>query len=445
MSAPHAQTPDHQIFGTVPKTSPRPEMLPPPEAGLNVLPGSADDGWVTPDPVTLSDGTVLQLYKDGESLRAWLDAIRGAKRRVLLEMYIIRDDATGRAFVDALVDRAKAGVPVFVIYDSQGTGAGNPMIHALERGGVHVAEFHPFLPWRSKFSYRPWNRDHRKLLVVDDVIGGIGGLNIGDGYAGPWVAGDQADLRYLQRDSGVRIEGPAVRALVRSFAVTWRYIRNGGRIRRALFTYNISIGPLPKGHRPGRARHVGRARAGSLQGDFALLASAPTFASPLRPVLNDILHRAERSITIIMAYFAPDDALIQTLCATAQRGVRVRLIVPGVCDVPVMKAAAQSFYPRLLDAGIQVYERNIAILHAKMLLVDDRISVIGSSNLDYRSTELNLEISAIITSPQFGRQVLSLLDHDVRFSTRVDAATVRRRPFIDRFVQWFVSRVRYLL
>lgn len=430
----------HPPLVTVPS-----DTLPPPEAGLNIIPGAADDGWHTPPPVTLSDGTVVRLYKDGECLRAWLDAIRVAKRRILLEIYILRNDATGRVFTDALIERARAGVAVYFIYDSQGTGYSNPLLQEMKQAGIRVGEFHPLLPWRCRYSWRPWNRDHRKVLVVDDVIGGVGGLNIGDEYAGLWVAGQTADLRYLMRDTGIRIDGPAVRSLVRAFASNWRYIRNGGRVRRALFTYNIAIGPLRKGHRPGKARHIGRPSHGAVQADFALIASVPTLVSPLRPVLNDILRRAEQSITIIMAYFAPDDELIHTLCDAAKRGIKVRLILPGKSDVAVMQIAARSFYATLLEAGVEIYERNVAILHAKMLLVDDRVAIVGSTNLDYRSTELNLEIFAILTSNEFGRQVLGMFDHDVRFSTRIDPKHWRRRPKRDRLIQWLVSRARYLL
>ena len=425
--------------------APGASTLPPREAGLNVVPGAHDDGWVDPPPVMLSDGTRLQLYKDGEGLLAWLNAIRGAKRRILLEIYILRNDATGRAFVEALCERARAGVAVYFIYDSQGTAESKALIQQMQRAGIRLGEFHPILPWNTRFSWRPWNRDHRKLLVVDDIIGGVGGLNIGDEYAGPWVAGNQADLRFLLRDQGVLIEGPAARSLVRAFAATWHYVRSGGRIRRTLYTYNLAIGPLRKGHRPGKPQRNGRPLHGAVRGEFSLLASAPTLVSPLRPVLNDLLRSATHSIAIIMAYFAPDDELIENLCSAAARGVRVRVILPGVSDVPIMQIAARSFYGRLLDAGVEIFERNVAILHAKTLLVDDRIVMIGSTNLDYRSTELNLEVSAIITSHEFGRQVHRLLDHDVQHSTRIDPRHWRRRPIRDRFVQWFISRARYLL
>ena len=419
--------------------------------GLNVRP-DADDGWATPPPVTLDDGTQVYLYKDGEGLRAGYEAIRAAKQRICLEMYIFNDDATGRMFADALCERARAGVAVYLIYDSFGSLDGRPLIERMRAAGVRCAEFHPLAPWRARFGWRPWNRDHRKLLVIDDDIAGLGGLNIGDEYAGTWVAGDRADLKHLMRDQAIGIVGPGAAVLLHAFAATWRYVHRGGQIRRALYTYRITVGPLGKGRRLGKGKRHGERRsphspadARVVADDFAILASAPTLASPLRPVLNDLLRNAARSITIIMAYFAPDDELIANLCEAAGRGVCVRLILPARSDLGVMVVAAHSFYAKLFDFGVEIYERQNAVLHAKTLLIDDRLVVIGSTNLDYRSTEINLELSALITNETFAGHVRDMLDHDVRFSKRIKADEWRRRPMFDRFVQWFVSRTRYLL
>src|SRR3954468_950235 len=133
--------------------------------GLNIEPGSDDDGWTVPDPVELADGSVVQLYKDGEALHAAYEAIKLAKHRICLEMYIFASDATGRAFADLLCEKARAGVLVYVIYDSFGSIATDRgMFEQMRKAGIKLREFHPFLPWEAKFSWRPLNRDHRKLL-----------------------------------------------------------------------------------------------------------------------------------------------------------------------------------------------------------------------------------------------------------------------------------------
>src|SRR6185503_17402103 len=128
----------------------------------------------------------------------------------------------------------------------------------------------------------------------------------------------------------------------------------------------------------------------------------------LRPFLNKLFREARKSISLTMAYFAPHDDLIDELCAAARRGVRVRLMLPGRGDVKLLLIAARSFYETLLAAGVQIYEREGVILHAKTMVIDGEISMIGSTNLDYRSIEYNLELSALIRSRAFARQMEDL-------------------------------------
>lgn len=414
--------------------------------GLNIGPGE-EDGWVTPPPATLADGTKVYLYKDGEGLRAGLEAIKSAKRRILLEMYIFANDATGRAYADLLARRARDGLAVYLIYDSFGSLGSDALIRKMRAAGVRVAEFHPMRPWRGKFGWRPFNRDHRKLLVCDDDVAGLGGINVGDEYAGSWVAGRRAKLEHLMRDQAIGLVGPSARVLVNAFAATWHYVHRGGHLRKAFFTHNVNVGPIAKGRRIGKQRSAKRLENAppAVTADFAIFASAPTLSSPVRPLLNDFFHDARESIAIIMAYFAPDDELIDNLCEAADRGVRVQLILPARSDLGVMVVAARSFYERLLAHGIEIYERQNAVLHAKTMLIDDRLVAIGSANLDYRSVESNLEISAILNHREFAAHVRRMLDHDIQFSRRITAEEWRHRPLWDRFVQWIVSRSRYVL
>lgn len=428
------------------------------DIGLNIEPGSGDDGWEVPDPVQLDDGTRLQLYKDGEALAAAIEAVKHAKKRILLEVYIWSSDDTGRYFAEVLAEKARSGVPVYAIYDSFGSFlAGRQMFLDMRRAGVRLIEFHPMQPWKSHYSWRPANRDHRKLLVVDDHIAGLGGLNLGNRYAGSWVAKlARLDHQRLWRDAAIGIIGPGARNFARSFARTWYYCLHRGPIEQTLWYKGLSIEPATKGWRLGKSRQTPRrlsrrsvdASRRSLFDpgcDIAPLATSPTLSSPLRPFLYRLLHDARRSISMTMAYFAPDDELIGCLCDAARRGVHVRLMLAGRSDARVVIWAGRAFYERLLDAGVDVYERQGAMLHQKSIIVDGRISVMGSSNLDYRSIEFNLELSAVVRSEAFGAQLETLFDHDVRHALQIDPIHWRRRPMIDRLVQGAVSRARYLL
>src|SRR5206468_5759780 len=136
---------------------------------------------------------------------------------------------------------------------------------------------------------------------------------------------------------------------------------------------------------------------------------------------------------------APSDAFIGELIRAARRGVRVRLMLPGQSDVRIVRFAAHSFYETLLGAGVQIWERQGAVLHAKTMVVDERTTVIGSLNLDYRSIEYNCELSAVISNPDFGRQMTALFQHDTEYAERITPAKWRRRPWRDRLVQWAAS------
>jgi cardiolipin synthase A/B len=390
--------------------------------GVNIAPGSDDDGWVVPPPVTLSDGTQVQLYKDGEALQAGYRAIERAKHRVCLESYIFADDDTGRAFADLLSAKARQGLRVHVVYDSVGSVASDrAMFRNMARSGVRVEEFHPIRPWEGRFGWRPANRDHRKMIVVDDEIAGMGGLNVGVEYSGSWIVEPSKGKCDFWRDTAIGVRGPGAKLFLRAFGRTWNYIHKGGRIGRAEFHHNLT------------------------SGDFGVLASVPTRNSPLRPFLCDLMKDARKSIYLTMAYFAPDDELVDELCKAAKRGVRVRLIVPGRSDVHLLTIAARSFYETLMNCGVEVYERQAVVLHAKTIVVDGRTSVVGSTNLDYRSIEYNLELSAIVRNETFGGQMQDLFENDVRYSKKISPSEWRKRPYWDRFVQWSVSRARYLL
>lgn len=418
------------------------------DVGLNVAPGDTDDGWVAPGPVTLADGSQVQLYKDGEALKRAYDAIADAKSRICFEFYIWDQDETGKAFADLLYRKAREGVNVYVIYDSYGVLGGNDrtMFHRLRSAGARVAEFHPVRPWECNFGWRPYSRDHRKLVVVDDVFAGVGGLNIADPYAGAWVAPNELKQEQLWRDTAIGVSGPASRMFLSAFIRTWSYIHKGGRIVRAMYTGGLEVPRSPKGFRVGKAQDRDAPPQRLMEPDsLAVLATVPTLASPLRPLLHDLIASARRSIRMTMAYFAPDDDLVRELCDAASRGVKVQLMFGAKSDLPIMVSAARAYYHRMLCENVEIYERQHVVLHAKTLTVDDEISIIGSTNLDYRSIELNLEIGAVVRNTEFAQQVNALFDHDMRYARRVDPHEWRRRPWSDRLIQWGVSRLRYFL
>ncbi len=382
--------------------------------------GTFED-WITPDSVLLRDGTIVQLLKDGQALRAAYDAILGAQRRICVEMYIFSSDEAGREFVDLLCRKARAGVRVFVLYDAFGSHDSDPAIFAQMRAsGVRLCEFHPLSPWLYRGRWRVTQRDHRKLVLVDDHLAQLGGLNVGVEYAGPWIVRPRRRFRGKPwRDTGLTLEGPHVAHLVTAFARIWRYANRGGELGAVEYVVPLAA-----------------------EGDFGVLASAPTEHSRITPIARQLFDVAQRSLWITMAYFAPTDAIIVALCAAARRGLSVRLILPGVGDVALLRIAARSFYTRLLEAGVEIYERRGPMLHAKTICLDGEVSIIGSTNFDYRSFESNCELSVALRSATLGAQMHAMFEHDVRHSKRITLATWRRRPWLDALLQWLANSLR---
>jgi len=404
--------------------------------GRTLVVGEQDGGWTTTPTVHLTDSTVIQLFKDGQAWHAAFDALRAAQRRICLEFYIFASDDTGWAIANLLCEKAKAGVQVFVIYDAFGSLGSDPaMFEKMRRAGVRLAVFHPLAPWNCKFGWRPVNRDHRKLLVIDDQVAGLGGINLARQYSGSWALAAATGLKSIKtqqsdlwRDNAIGIYGPAARTCLHAFVRTWRYLQRGGPIRRAQYFH--AIGETIDPQHPN---------------EFGLLASVPTISSHLQPLLLRLLREAKAHIQLTMAYFAPADSLIDELCAAADRGVHVQLMLPGRGDVKLLVIAARSFYSKLMSHGVDIYERQNVVLHAKTLVIDGHTTVIGSTNLDYRSIEYNCEISAIIRNAQFGQQMRELFDFDIRYSKQIQPAAWRQRPSWDRIGQWAVIRARYLL
>jgi cardiolipin synthase len=161
--------------------------------------------------------------------------------------------------------------------------------------------------------------------------------------------------------------------------------------------------------------------------------------------LQKLIRDAKSLVEMTMAYFVPPEKLVEQLCQTARSGVRVRLMFPGHSNHPIVLIAQRAFYKKLMAANIEIYERQGAMLHAKTLCVDGRISIIGSTNLDYRSIQYNCELSAAIHSPVLGAQMHDLFEHDVQFAKQIQPEQWRHEPLRDRFVQWAVVRARYLL
>ena len=308
------------------------------------------------------DGNRLEHHPDSpRALDAMLAAIVAARRWVHFENYIIRDDATGQRFADALIERARAGVAVRVLYDALGSfGTSRRYWRRLTQAGAEVRAFHPLL---TRHPFDLFARDHRKLLVTDGGWAMTGGLCIGDEWAG-----DPARGRRPWRDTMVAVTGPGAAALDGAFARIWR--RTGP--------------PLPPDELEADPAECGSSTA-------RVVAGAPGRARVYRAVQLLAASATDR-LWITDAYLIAPPPLYASLLDAARAGVDVRLLVPGTSDLPVLRDSTRIGYRDLLRAGARIFEWQGPMLHAKTLLVDHRWARVGSSNLNVSSLLGNYEL-----------------------------------------------------
>lgn len=342
--------------------------------------------------LTTPDGHVIHWYDNGaEFLEAGLKAIHAARVTICLECYIYRASPVGERFRDALTDAARRGVLVTLLLDDVGCwGLPRHYFQDLAQLGGKVIWFNP-VRWRF------WVfRDHRKLLVVDAARAFIGGCNIAPEYTGDGI-------HEGWRDGGLAIEGPVVQHLVDAFEC--QVERAGNQIWRRR-----------------KKSRSGWVKAGA---NVSLLLTRPGLHQGVfqQALYRDLQHA--RDIAITTAYFLPVGRVKKMLLRAARRARSFRLLLPGKTDVPLLQVAARALYSRFLRWGVQIYEYQPQVLHAKVLIIDD-IVYIGSSNLDPRSLSINFEIMLHIRSAELARQVQRTFERDLAHSEPVRPLSWRK-------------------
>lgn len=362
-------------------------------------------------------GNSLVLLRNGSDFFAELfAALDAAESSICVEFYIIRNDRTGQRLADALRRAAARGVRVLLLYDYFGCfDTPDSFFRELVAGGVTAVAFNP-PSWRKGVRWFD-RRDHRKIVVVDGRVAFAGGLNIGDEYAG---AGDDG---LLWRDVGLRLAGPAVLDLQRLFAEGWREATG----------LRPPLPPLPAPTACGADA-------------VAIVSGSPHHnRSRIRAAFQLGLAGAGTRVCIETPYFVPDPRFLRALLRAAKRGVQVQLILPAHSDIPLVRLVNRSFYAPLLKGGVEVLERQGTILHAKAMVIDSAWSVVGSANLDQRSFHRNYEVSIIVASEAFGRQVQELLDAELACSRPIvldeheqRGGPVRLLERLTAFIGWFL-------
>ena len=416
-------------------------------------------GLYVSQPERLCGNNRLELLVGGAATyEAMLAAIASAQQSVFLVTYILHSDATGQRFRDALIERARAGVDVRLMYDAVGSydAVDEAFLLPLAESGVAVHIYHPILPARrelqerlrktydgiqlrlgrtppSRSRFAPdllgfHRRNHQKILAIDERIAFTGGINIGDEYADREEHGERVRGWH---DLHVRVEGPAAQQLANAFRIAWN--QSGGS---HLATTRVPI------CRPEPVRVEVLANLGF----HGLRERMRGGGSPwMWNVYRTAIRAARERIVIANAYFLPDRGIRKALMEQARRGVRVQVIVPKDSDVRIVRDASHSYYSELLAAGIEIHEYREGMMHAKATVIDGEWATVGSYNLDHRSFRHNLEAGLAALDRDFARSVLEQLERDIAVCEQVELHAWRHRPWKQRLREWLARNFVYWL
>ncbi|MFN8257063.1 MAG: cardiolipin synthase [Bacteroidales bacterium] len=338
-----------------------------------------------------------------------LRVLESAKQFIHLEYYAWENDIRGNEIKDVLLSKAKEGVKIRVLYDAYASRKikGN-IVKELKAGGVLV--FPKIKVKLVQLANRLNHRDHRKIIIVDGVTGFVGGINISDRYD------NSIDTGLYWRDTHVKIEGLLVNSLQRHFIVSWNSCQT------EKLTFSQDLFPKKVVDKPQGLKAMGQVVAGG----------------PVYPMSNimltyfKIFTSARNKLYITNPYFIPNDSIMDALKQAAISGVDVRLMLPFKSDSTIVGAASKFYLPDLIQAGVKIYLYKKGFVHAKTVVADTHLSVIGTANMDVRSFDLNFEIMSVIYGEEFSKQVEKAFLNDLNECMEITAEIVARASLLHR-------------
>lgn len=358
----------------------------------------------------ISFNTETEVLTNGnQTFKKLVSELQNAKHHIHMEYYIVRHDEIGEEIKAILIEKALSGVEVRFLYDAVGSWRlSDKFKESLIEAGVDLI---PFFPVKLPFLNNKLNfRNHRKIVVIDGKVGFVGGLNIGDEYLGR--------NKYFGnwRDTHLFMRGEAVRSLQLIFIQDWYYMTG-----RALLTPNY-LSP----------EYIDNESLGGVQ----LMASGPDNQwEVIKNVFFSMMISAKKSIWIASPYFIPDDDIISALKVAALSGIDVRLLVPNRPDNRIVFYASRSYFPELLDADVKIYEYEEGFLHSKIVIVDEELASIGTSNMDMRSFHLNFEVNAFLYRTKSTETLVSDYKTDLNYAKEIDYKEFKKRSIFKRLFE----------
>ena len=367
----------------------------------------------------LIKGNDIEVFTTGkEKFESLMRDIAAATDHIHVQYFIIENDAVGSQLLALLMEKAREGVQVRLLYDYVGSFYMRPrLLKQMRQAGIEV---HAFLELSlAKFAFRINWRNHRKIVVIDGRVGYVGGMNIADRY----VTGDKRWSAW--RDTHLRVTGEAVTALQYSFAIDWNYTT-----RKLLNSPSMRFSG-----EPGKDNII-----------MQMMGSGPTNRwNNISVVFFKAIAQAKHRVFVQSPYFLPSDALLKALESAALSGVDVRLMIPRKLDSEMLRLATGSYIKECLLSGIKVYFYEPTVLHAKVVIVDDEFVTTGSTNFDFRSFEHNFEFNVLIYNKEFNKKMCDIFESDMNQCTRLSMGKWKQRPLMQKALESIVRLMSPIL
>lgn len=360
----------------------------------------------------LSGNNDIEIFSDGvKKFEALKEDIKNAKKFIHIQYYIIKKDEVFEEIAELLKEKVKEGVEVRVLYDAMGCrSVFKKYWKGLNEAGIETAEFFP--AFFGKINLRLNYRNHRKIVVIDNEKGYVGGFNVAREYIGK-------DEKFgYWRDTHIKVLGDAVVGLHLRFIMDWNYAAKKNLFKETKYTL-----PIP--------------HESSQKCEVQIISSGPD--SQRQNIRNNYLRlisKAEKSIYIQTPYFIPDEAVLSALIIAIHSGVHVHIMIPCKPDHLFVYEATCSYIGELVEEGAHCYTYDNGFLHAKTMTVDDKVSIVGTANMDIRSFALNFEVAAIVYDENKAREMRLLFEEDVKKSTQITKDMNQKRSI------WFKIRGR---
>lgn len=362
----------------------------------------------------LTDGNDVSLLINGEEKFPQVyDALKNAKHHIHIEYYIYEADPVGEAVADILITKAKEGVAIRFIYDDFGSlSLSRKLIKKLKEGGVHTYPFYKIkiMALANRLNYR----NHRKIIVIDGKTGFVGGINVSKKY----VNDAQYNNKLFWRDTHLKLKGPAVYQLQYIFLTDWNYCAKDNLHPTSDFFPSKDIINQP-------ANKLAQCAASGPDSDN------PTIMYSILQAISI----AKKEILLTTPYFIPGESILEALIVASYSGVKVRMLVPGISDSKLVNNASNSYYNFLLEAGVEIYKYRKGFVHAKTLVIDRCLMMVGTANMDHRSFDLNFEINAVVYDKSLAEKLADVFEQDIKEADKIDPDEWKNRPMYRQLIE----------